>query len=123
MAPAPPAPVTTAVTTTQDESAAPPESEIVTAPPAPEIELAKAPAPEALTADAAGGGAPPNLTSEQLAVIRALDLNREQLIARLTALLGTAPESMRPLIEQAIRNLETGYQNAINNWALPQNAD
>lgn len=100
-----------------------PEDGKATAPPSPEAMIVDAPVPAMLTADAAGSGLTPNLTPEQLAIISTLDLNRAQLIERLTALLETAPESLRPLIQQAILSLESGYREAINNWTLPQDDD
>ena len=115
---APPAPPTP-----EAGDAAEPDAEKAPAPPAPAAMTVETPAPALLTADAAGGGLPPNLTPEQLAIISTLDLNRTQLIAQLTALLETAPETLRPLIRQAILSLDSGYSNAINNWTLPRDAN
>jgi len=94
------------------EEAAPPSE-------APVKEKAEAPMASLATA---GGGAPlpPNLLPEQIAVIDSLILSRDQLVAQLVKLLETAPESMKPLLAQAIRGLDAGYRSAITNWAQPR---
>jgi hypothetical protein len=113
--PAPRAPA--AMTDPEPNTASEPTTEKATSPPPTEAMTTEAPMAAVITAD---GGQVPNLTPEQLEVISTLDLNRTELIARLTALLETAPVSLRPLIRQAILSLDSGYNSAINNWALPQ---
>ncbi len=98
-----------------------PAAERAAAPPVPSQDSAEAPVVSfAAPTPGVGGGLPSNLTEEQIEVIDNLNRSRNQLIAELRNRLRTAPDAMKPLLEEAIQALEDGYRRAITNWALPQ---